>query len=81
MAPPAGPIYPEEFPRESKVQTDTMGRWHYDYKHYYELGTLFTVIAGLLNLLAIYDAFCGPAIMTPAQRDRLEAKHKKKKRN
>jgi hypothetical protein len=39
------------------------------------------VIAGLLNLLAIYDAFCGPAIMTPAQRDRLEAKHKKKKRN
>ena len=79
MAPPAGPIHPEEMDPRTKVQTDTMGRWHYDYKHYYELGTLFTVIAGLLNLLAIYDAFCGPAIITPAQRERLEAKHKRRR--
>lgn len=27
----------------------------------FELGTVFTMIAGLLNILAIYDAVCGPA--------------------
>lgn len=27
----------------------------------FELGTVYTMIAGLLNLLAIYDACCGPA--------------------
>ena len=69
MAPPAGPVFQND--------PDTLGRWHYDYKHYFELGTLFTVVAGLLNLLAIYDAFCGPAIMTPVQRERLEARKKR----
>jgi len=71
MAPPAGPINPNVW--------DTLGRWHFDYKHFFELGTLYTVIAGLMNLLAIYDAFCGPAIMTPDQRERLEAKSRRKK--
>jgi hypothetical protein len=28
--------------------------------HYLELGTVYTMIAGLLNVLAIYDACCGP---------------------
>jgi hypothetical protein len=28
---------------------------------FFELGTVFTMIAGLLNVLAIYDACCGPA--------------------
>ncbi len=28
--------------------------------HYYELGTVYTMIAGLLNILAVYDACCGP---------------------
>ena len=27
---------------------------------YFEMGTLYTTIAGLLNILAIYDACCGP---------------------
>jgi hypothetical protein len=26
------------------------------------MGTFYTVIAGLLNLLVVYDAFVGPAI-------------------
>jgi hypothetical protein len=33
---------------------------------YWELGTYFTVIAGLLNILAIYDAWGGPAYSTAA---------------
>ena len=72
MAPPAGPI--------SQNFWDTLGRWHFDYKHFFELGTVYTVIAGLLNLFAIYDAFCGPAILTPAQREQLESKARKKKK-
>ncbi len=27
---------------------------------YFEMGTVYTMIAGLLNMLAIYDACCGP---------------------
>lgn len=64
MAPPAGPVRLNE--------PDTLGRWHFDYKHFFEIGTLYTVVAGLINLLAIYDAFCGPAILTPMQRERME---------
>ena len=71
MAPPAGPVYQND--------PDTLGRWHFDYKHFFELGTLYTVIAGMLNFLAIYDAFCGPAILTPAQRERIESRRNKKR--
>ena len=69
MAPPAGPIYVND--------PDVLGWWHYEYKHFFELGTMYTMIAGLLNLLAIYDAFCGPAILTPAQRERIESRRKR----
>lgn len=31
----------------------------------WELGWVFTVIAGILNLMVIYDAFAGPAFPTP----------------
>ncbi len=34
---------------------------------YFELGTVYTMIAGLLNILAIYDASCGP--VAPARKD------------
>ena len=71
MAPPAGPINPDT--------PDTLAMWHFDYKHMFEMGVLYTFVAGLLNLLAIYDAFCGPAIVTEAQREELEKRKKKKK--
>ena len=29
---------------------------------YFDVGTAYTMIAGLLNVLAIYDACCGPVI-------------------
>ena len=68
MAPPAGPIDPNN--------NDVLGMWHAELKFRFDLGTLFTVIAGLLNVLAIYDAFAGPAIVAPDA----EKKKKKKKR-
>lgn len=41
---------------------DELAQWHDDYHTYFELGTLYTMIAGLLNILAIYDAACGPFV-------------------
>lgn len=64
MAPPAPPISP------TGNEPDVPSMWYFDYRHGYDIGTLFTVVAGLLNLLAIYDAFAGPAIVMPqAQED------------
>ena len=59
MSAPQGQIFPND--------RDVHGMWHYDYKHNFDLGTLFTVVAGLLNLLAVYDAYVGPAIVTQEQ--------------
>ena len=35
----------------------------------FELGTLYTSIAGLLNLLAAYDAWCGPMLAHPGKKE------------
>ncbi len=37
-------------------------KWQHDHAFYFELGTIYTVIAGLLNVLAIYDAHSGPVM-------------------
>ena len=42
---------------------DQLSHWHKKYGLYFELGTLYTMIAGLLNVLAIYDAYAGPVII------------------
>jgi hypothetical protein len=52
-------------PRERRYDADQLGQWHYKYGAYFDLGTVFTMIAGLLNILVIWDAFGGPA--TPAE--------------
>jgi hypothetical protein len=36
---------------------------------YFEMGTVYTMIAGLLNILAVYDACCGPV---PAESEKKE---------
>ncbi|MFV2067081.1 MAG: DUF6677 family protein [Pirellulales bacterium] len=49
---------------------DQLAKWHYDLHAFFELGTVFTMIAGLLNILAIYDAWAGPMLVladNPAQ--------------
>lgn len=42
---------------------DQLSQWHLEYKLYFDLGTLYTMIAGLLNVLAIYDAYAGPMLL------------------
>lgn len=45
-------------------QPNELARWHYEAGHYFELGAVYTVIAGLLNILAVYDAAAGPLLDT-----------------
>lgn len=55
-------------PRDVDPQErDELADWHEEYHSFFELGTLYTMIAGLLNVLAIYDACCGPFMPSPAQ--------------
>ena len=49
------------------LQSDELAGWHLDYHTFFELGTLYTMIAGLLNVLAIYDAYAGPVIAVPEE--------------
>jgi hypothetical protein len=37
-----------------------LNEWYKTLNRYFELGTVYTMIAGLLNILAIYDAWGGP---------------------
>lgn len=39
---------------------DQLAEWHRDFHRYFDLGTLYTMVAGLLNTLVIFDAFAGP---------------------
>jgi hypothetical protein len=63
MAPPGTPQRPV---REQAY--DTLARWHSETGFYFELGTLYTMIAGLLNVLAIYDAHSGPVFTAPEKK-------------
>lgn len=53
MAPP-GEVMPNDY--------DLLAKWNEDHHAFFDLGTLFTVIAGLLNVLVIYDAYAGPIV-------------------
>lgn len=46
------------------------GDLHKQLHHYFELATFFTMIAGLLNVLAIYDACAGPVVMTASDSEK-----------
>ncbi|MFG0262192.1 MAG: DUF6677 family protein [Novipirellula sp. JB048] len=52
MAPPRRPVF--------ESNADDVSAWFARHGAGYEMGTWYTVIAGLLNILVIYDAFGGP---------------------
>lgn len=52
MAPPQRPVFEDK--------TDEVSAWYAVYGAGYEMGTWYTMIAGLLNILVAYDAFAGP---------------------
>ena len=52
MAPPHRPVIED--------RADEVSAWYASSGAGYEMGTWYTMIAGLLNILVIYDAFSGP---------------------
>jgi hypothetical protein len=53
--------------RQVVYHPNEAAKWQYDYGFFFELGTIYTVIAGLLNVLAIYDAHSGPVLPEEAK--------------
>lgn len=52
-------------PSRVVIHPDELAKWNYELGDLFDIGTVFTVIAGLLNILAIYDAYGGPLIIPP----------------
>jgi hypothetical protein len=70
MAPPAHePIPVRDASGGMSNQPDEIAAWTVEMHPRYELGTVYTVIAGLLNILVICDAYGGPLILSPKKKD------------
>jgi hypothetical protein len=64
MRPPSPRTQPwTDDSRHATVQPNELAMWTVDMHPRYELGTVYTVIAGLLNLLVICDAYAGPLVL------------------
>lgn len=49
-------------PSKIDFMQNQLSVWHAKYSFRYDLGTTFTMVAGLLNILVIFDAFAGPML-------------------
>jgi TM2 domain-containing membrane protein YozV len=52
---------------------DQLSLWRRRLGRFFDFGTLYTTIAGLLNLLVIYDAWAGPMRHAPPEEDTEES--------
>jgi hypothetical protein len=80
-------IIPEQYSNNPEAQRqyreryvvnrrDELHDWNLRFHSFFELGTVYTMIAGLLNVLAIYDAFSGPLLILPPEEDDKEPRKK-----
>ncbi|MGI9429414.1 MAG: DUF6677 family protein, partial [Bythopirellula sp.] len=51
---------------QEATQPNELAQWIIEEHPFFELGTVYTVVAGLLNVLVICDAVGGPLIIRPA---------------
>ena len=65
-----GVMAPPQYVSPSTDLPDNLSEWHRNLHAYFELGTLYTMIAGLLNVLVIFDAYGGPVIVVPEGTDK-----------
>ncbi len=65
ISPDGGGFQSEDQSDKGRVvqHPDELAKWNYDLGESFEIGTVFTVIAGLLNILAIFDAYGGPLVI------------------
>lgn len=50
-------------------QPNQLAAWTIEMHPMFEVGTMYTVIAGLLNILVICDAYAGPLVLLPKRKD------------
>lgn len=63
-APPRNqPIRTKDDSGNISLQPNELSRWVVDSNPYFEIGTVYTMIAGLLNLLVVCDAYAGPLVI------------------
>lgn len=72
LAPPTQPVLPND--------KDALAMWHEEGKWRFDLGTLYTMIAGLMNIMAVFDAFAGPYVV-PVESESKDGKKKKPESN
>lgn len=53
--------------RNEVIHPDELAKWNHDSADMFEMGTVYTIVAGLLNLLVICDAFGGPLVIHPPE--------------
>ena len=47
-----------------------LNEWNRSLNRYFDLGTVYTMIAGLLNILALYDAWGGPVLFDSEEKEK-----------
>jgi len=62
---------------DANYNQPTLDMLNRDLNRYFELATFFTMVAGLLNVLAIYDAFSGPVSLPPGKKPEQTEQEKK----
>ena len=70
-------------PDDRKLNSDgpeEMHQWHRQLHSNFEMGTVYTMIAGLLNVLVIFDAAAGP-FGGGSKPQKKKKKHPKEKRS
>jgi hypothetical protein len=56
-------------PPLKQFRGEQVSHWHRRLGRWFDIGTLYTMLAGMLNILVIYDAWAGP-LGTPTDADR-----------
>jgi hypothetical protein len=80
MAPPRLPFVGDDS-QNPNLDQPTPNDLHRRLHRYFELATFFTMVGGLLNVLAIYDAVAGPVASLPdAKKKEEEAEEDEKKK-
>ena len=73
MAPPRSTPQPWiDYSGNKATQPNELALWTVDLHPFFELGTVYTVVAGLLNVLVICDAAAGPLILSQPENKKKE---------
>lgn len=80
MAPPErGPVDWKDDSGNMTTQPNELAQWTVELHPFFELGTVFTMVAGLLNVLVVCDAAGGPLIISHSKdKDKEEGDPKEK---